>query len=92
MDSNVRPSSMERITTPALAQKFIDEQVKAVQEQVGDKGVLLALSGMLCVCALFIGVPVLRPFASFACLGGAIGMLLAKSYVLKRAPFFKKIG
>ncbi|MEE1066338.1 MAG: glutamine-hydrolyzing GMP synthase [Acutalibacteraceae bacterium] len=36
---------MERITTPELAQAFIDEQVKAVQEQVGDKKVLLALSG-----------------------------------------------
>ena len=36
---------MERITTAQLAQAFIDEQVKAVQEQVGDKKVLLALSG-----------------------------------------------
>ena len=36
---------MERITTARLAQAFIDEQVKAVQEQVGDKKVLLALSG-----------------------------------------------
>ena len=45
MDQNKRPESMERITTPELAQAFIDEQVKAVQEQVGDKKVLLALSG-----------------------------------------------
>ena len=45
MDPNVRPESMERITTPELAQKFIDEQVAAVKEQVGDKKVLLALSG-----------------------------------------------
>ncbi|MBR3835623.1 MAG: glutamine-hydrolyzing GMP synthase [Clostridia bacterium] len=45
MDQNKRPDSMERITTLALAQTFIDEQVKAVQEQVGDKKVLLALSG-----------------------------------------------
>ncbi len=45
MDTNKRPDSMERITTPALAQAFIDEQVKAVREQVGDKKVLLALSG-----------------------------------------------
>ncbi|MBO5952569.1 MAG: glutamine-hydrolyzing GMP synthase, partial [Oscillospiraceae bacterium] len=45
MDNNVRPESMARITTPALAQAFIDEQVKAVREQVGDKKVLLALSG-----------------------------------------------
>ena len=45
MDLNVRPDSMERITTKELADKFIDEQVKAVREQVGDKKVLLALSG-----------------------------------------------
>ena len=45
MDQNKRPESMQRITTPELAQAFIDEQVKAVQEQVGDKKVLLALSG-----------------------------------------------
>ena len=36
---------MERITTPALAKKFIDEQVKELQAQIGDKKVLLALSG-----------------------------------------------
>ncbi len=45
MDSNKRPDNMERITTPALANAFIDEQVKLVREQVGDKKVLLALSG-----------------------------------------------
>ena len=45
MDSNVRPESMARITTPELANAFIDEQVKAIREQVGDKKVLLALSG-----------------------------------------------
>ena len=45
MDSNKRPESMERITTPALAQAFIAEQVEAVRKQVGDKKVLLALSG-----------------------------------------------
>ncbi|MBQ1232331.1 MAG: glutamine-hydrolyzing GMP synthase subunit GuaA, partial [Clostridia bacterium] len=43
--SNVRPESMVRITTPALAQAFIEEQVAAVRAQVGDKKVLLALSG-----------------------------------------------
>ena len=43
--SNVRPESMERITTPELALKFIDEQVAQVRAQVGDKKVLLALSG-----------------------------------------------
>jgi len=45
MDPNVRPESMERITTPALAEKFIKEQVAAIKKQVGDKKVLLALSG-----------------------------------------------
>ncbi|MDO4520120.1 MAG: glutamine-hydrolyzing GMP synthase [Erysipelotrichaceae bacterium] len=44
-NSNVRPETMERITTPELAQKFIDEQVAAVREQVKDGKVLLALSG-----------------------------------------------
>ena len=36
---------MERITTPELAQAFIDEQIAQIKEQVGDKKVLLALSG-----------------------------------------------
>jgi len=45
MNTNVRPDSMERITTKALADKFIDEQIRLVREQVGDKKVLLALSG-----------------------------------------------
>lgn len=45
MSSNVRPETMERITTAALANKFIDEQVALVRQQVGDKKVLLALSG-----------------------------------------------
>ena len=45
MNSNVRPDSMERITTIELAQKFIDQQVAEVRAQVGDKKVLLALSG-----------------------------------------------
>ncbi|MBQ8401979.1 MAG: glutamine-hydrolyzing GMP synthase, partial [Clostridia bacterium] len=45
MDSTKRPDTMERITTAALANAFIDEQVKAVREQVGDGKVLLALSG-----------------------------------------------
>ena len=40
-----RPESMERINTPELARKFIDEQIAALREQIGDKGVLLALSG-----------------------------------------------
>ena len=45
MLSNKRPDNMERITTKALADAFINEQVKQVREQVGDKKVLLALSG-----------------------------------------------
>ena len=45
MDTNVRPLDMPRITTKALADAFIDEQVEAVRRQVGDKKVLLALSG-----------------------------------------------
>ncbi len=45
MDCNKRPDTMERITTPELAAAFIEEQVTAVREQVGDKKVLLALSG-----------------------------------------------
>ena len=40
-----RPDDMVRITTPELAQTYIDEQIAAVREQVGDKKVLLALSG-----------------------------------------------
>ena len=43
--ANVRPETMERITTPELAQAFIDEQIEAIKAQVGDKRVLLALSG-----------------------------------------------
>ena len=43
--SNVRPESMARINTKELADAFIAEQVAAVKEQVGDKKVLLALSG-----------------------------------------------
>ena len=45
MADNKRPESMERITTPELAQQFIDEQIKALKEQIGDGKVLLALSG-----------------------------------------------
>lgn len=45
MDSNVRPENMARINTPELANAFIEEQIAAVRAQVGDKKVLLALSG-----------------------------------------------
>lgn len=45
MENNKRPENMERITTAALAEAFIEEQVAAVRAQVGDKKVLLALSG-----------------------------------------------
>ncbi len=44
-DLNRRPDTMERITTRELADAFIEEQIAAVREQVGDKKVLLALSG-----------------------------------------------
>ncbi len=43
--NNVRPETMARITTPELATAFIEEQVREVRAQVGDKQVLLALSG-----------------------------------------------
>ena len=45
MSSNVRPENMARITTKELAEKFIAEQIAEVRAQVGDKKVLLALSG-----------------------------------------------
>ncbi|HIZ64112.1 MAG TPA: glutamine-hydrolyzing GMP synthase [Firmicutes bacterium] len=45
MESNKRPENMARINNAELAGKFIDEQVEAVRKQVGDKKVLLALSG-----------------------------------------------
>ncbi len=45
MQTNIRPETMERITTKALADAFINEQVEEVRKQVGDKKVLLALSG-----------------------------------------------
>ena len=45
MEISKRPDSMERITTPELAKAFIDEQIAGVRAQVGDKKVLLALSG-----------------------------------------------
>ena len=43
--NNKRPENMERITTQALANAFIDEQVKELRAQIGNKKVLLALSG-----------------------------------------------
>ncbi len=45
MADNLRPESLQRITTPELAKAFIDEQVPALQQQIGKKKVLLALSG-----------------------------------------------
>ena len=45
MGNDRRPDDMVRITTAELADKFIEEQIKLVKEQVGDKKVLLALSG-----------------------------------------------
>ena len=45
MANNLRPESMQRITTPALAEAFIAEQITALREQIGSSKVLLALSG-----------------------------------------------
>ena len=45
MNTNVRPDTMARITTQNLADEFIDEQIAEIRAQVGDKKVLLALSG-----------------------------------------------
>ena len=45
MQNNTRPENMARINTPALAEAFIAEQVAALRAQIGDKKVLLALSG-----------------------------------------------
>jgi GMP synthase (glutamine-hydrolysing) len=45
MENNKRPETMERISNSELAKAFIAEQVEAIREQVGDKKVLLALSG-----------------------------------------------
>ncbi|MBP1578301.1 MAG: glutamine-hydrolyzing GMP synthase [Oscillospiraceae bacterium] len=45
MDNNKRPENMQRIVNAELAQAFIDEQIAEVRKQVGDKKVLLALSG-----------------------------------------------
>jgi len=53
----IRPETMERITTPAQAERFIDETIADVRTQVGDRNVLLALSGGVdssVVAALFI--------------------------------------
>ena len=45
MENNKRPDDMKRINTQELAEAFISEQVEAIKKQVGDKNVLLALSG-----------------------------------------------
>ena len=45
MTADRRPDDMVRITTPELADEFIEEQIRALRDQIGDKKVLLALSG-----------------------------------------------
>ena len=45
MQDNIRPESLERITTPELAEAFINEQIDALRAQIGSNKVLLALSG-----------------------------------------------
>ena len=44
-NKNKRPENMERLTTPAQAEAFIQQQVQEIRETVGDQKVLLALSG-----------------------------------------------
>ena len=44
-NENKRPENMERLTTPAQAEAFIQQQVQEIRETVGDQKVLLALSG-----------------------------------------------
>ena len=50
MEEIRRPDNMERITTPELAQAFIDEQITLLRKQIGSDKVLLALSGGVGVC------------------------------------------
>ena len=45
MEDNIRPETMKRINSSELAEEFIKEQVEKIKEQVGNKKVLLALSG-----------------------------------------------
>ncbi len=45
MDNNKRPEDMARITSSEQAAAFIEEQISEIKKQVGDKKVLLALSG-----------------------------------------------
>ena len=45
MSDNLRPESMQRITTPELAEAFIADQLSALKTQIGSRKVLLALSG-----------------------------------------------
>ena len=45
MATIVRPENMVRVVTPELANAFIDDQIAQIRAQVGDKKVLLALSG-----------------------------------------------
>ena len=61
-----RPADMERITTPELARSFIDEQIALIKEQVGDKKVLLALSGESATMTLFLSVNATLDATAFA--------------------------
>ena len=45
MADNLRPESLKRITTPEMAKDFIEEQITALRNLIGEKKVLLALSG-----------------------------------------------
>ena len=57
MEQNKRPETMERITTAALAEAFISQQVEEIRAQVGQKKVLLALSGGVDLSLIHISDP-----------------------------------
>ena len=86
MSSNVRPESMARINTEELALAFIDEQVKAIREQVGDKKVLLALSGgvdsSVCAALLYraIGKQLVCVFVDHGCMRLNEGKMIKKVF------------
>ena len=76
-----------KLTTPELAKTFIDEQVARIKEQVGDKKVLLALSGGVTIVALF--------FTMIACIILGMGVPTTANYVIMAtitAPIVVKLG
>ena len=86
MDCNVRPESMERITTKALADAFIEEQIKAVREQVGNKKVLLALARQnkpLRYKSLSTQLPLFSLSSLLQSVASSVGMSISKVFALK---------